>query len=186
MLRLIIVLSCLLNCTINATEYNKNHRISLGYTFANLDNKSHNTEGATSELNDASASHLSLSYHYAINEYFSAGLSLLGGTSTAFLFWDGDSDSRLDYNAYAISTNFYLPFSERSAFYLNLKGYNYDYDTYDKDEIIFNDDGTDFGYSLGWYAKIGDRAELRLGYEKLNLGKHIAINGINFKLGYHF
>jgi len=179
----IIFLSFFISSIALANE--KSHSINFEYSYSDINNGSGEE---TSDLNDLVTSHLAYSYQYSVTEYFSIGLGYLKGDSSKAdgIIIDIFTDSKIDYSSIMLSALANYPISKRNYLYLKVNALQYDYDIVDDNEVVFNEDGNDFGYSLGWMYKFDNGIGLNAGYEVLNLGKHIDIKGINVGISYHF
>jgi hypothetical protein len=49
---------------------------------------------------------------------------------------------------------------------------------------VFSDDGYDFSFTLGWKYEFENGLGFNAGYEMLNLGKYIDIQGFDMGLSY--
>lgn len=187
----IIFLSFFISSIAVANE--KTHAISFEYSYATVDNGS---DEKTADLNDLFTSHIAYSYQYNITEYFSIGLGYLKGDSSKTdgliidLYTDSNidlfTDSKIDYRSILFSASANYPISKRNYLYLKVNALSYDYDIVDDNEVVFNEDGHDFGYSLGWKYKFDNGIGLNTGYEVLNLGEYIEIVGVKIGVSYYF
>jgi long-subunit fatty acid transport protein len=182
MLRIIILSFCISSI---AFANEKPHAIGLEYSYSDINNGS-NEE--TSDLNDSITTHYSYSYQYQMAEDFSIGLGYLKGDSSradGFLI-DIFTDSKIDYSAILLSAKVNYPVSKRNSVYLKVSAIQYDYDVVDDNEVVYNEDDNDFGFSLGWGYEFDNGIGINAGYEILNLGKHIDIKGFNAGISYRF
>jgi hypothetical protein len=179
----IILLSFFISASTQAEE--SPHRVGIEYSYASVDKRS--TE-ETSELNDVFTSHYAYTYQYEVAEYFSMGLGYLKGDSSDAegIIIDLFTDSKIDYSALLISAEVDLPISERSYLYLKVSALQYDYDIIDDNEIVYNNDGNDWGYAFGWIYEFDNGLGIKTGFETLNFGKNITIKGINAGISYRF
>jgi hypothetical protein len=96
------------------------------------------------------------------------------------------TDSKMDYSAIQLSAAVNYPIIAKHYLYLKVNALQYDYDIVDDNEVVYNEDGNDFGFSLGWMFKFDNGIGINAGYEVLNLGKNIDIKGFNIGLHYRF
>lgn len=141
----------------------------------------------TRELNDITSFHYNLSYQYQFNEYFAAGFGYLNGDSESFTtIVDVFTDSELEYSAFMLSARASYPISQRNSLYLQVNALQYDYDIIDDSKTVFSDDGSDFGFGIGWKHQYDMGLGLKVGYDIINLGSDIKINSINAEISYRF
>jgi long-subunit fatty acid transport protein len=161
------------------------HTIALEYSYSSITNGS-DTE--TSDLNDLMTTHYSYAYQYKLAEHFSIGLGYLKGDSsnTDGVLVDIFTDSSIDYSAIMLSAKVNYPVSKRNYLYLSVDALKYDYDILDDNEIKYSEKDNDFGFSLGWGYKFDNGIGISAGYEVVNLGKHIRINGVSSGINYRF
>ncbi len=160
------------------------HVVGIQVDFSAIDTENNDN---TRELNDVTTAHYTLSYQYNINEYFAVGAGYLNGDSKSFTsLVDIFTDSELDYNAFMLSAKAQYPLSKRNSFYVQINALQYDYDIIDDNETIFSDDGSDFGFSAGWKHQYDMGIGLKIGYDVVNLGSNITINGISAEVSYRF
>lgn len=159
------------------------HVIGLQADFGELSTKANKN---TEKLDDISTTHYTLSYQYSLNENFSVGAGYLTGDSSSFIAIFDFNDSELEYSAFMLSAKAQYPISKRNSLYLQLNALQYDYDILDKDKTVFNDDGSDFGYSFGWKYQWDMGLGLKVGYDVINLGSDIKLNGISIETSYRF
>ncbi len=160
------------------------HVVGIQVDFSAIDTENNDN---TRELNDVTTAHYTLSYQYNINEYFAVGAGYLNGDSNSFTsIADIFTDSELDYNAFMLSAKAQYPISKRNSFYVQINALQYNYDIIDDNETIFSDDGSDFGFSAGWKHQYDMGIGLKIGYDVVNLGSNITINGISAEVSYRF
>jgi hypothetical protein len=160
------------------------HVVGIQVDFSAIDTENNDN---TRELNDLTSAHYTLSYQYSINEYFSVGAGYLNGDSSSFTsIVDIFTDSKLDYNALMLSAKAQYPISKRNSLYVQINALQYDYDIIDDNKTVFSDDGSDFGFSAGWKHQYDMGIGLKIGYDVLNLGDNITINGISVEASYRF
>ncbi|MGL1958021.1 MAG: porin family protein [Colwellia sp.] len=161
------------------------HIIELDYSYSDINNDS---SEMTSDLNDLLTSHYSFSYQYKVAEHILIGLSYLKGDSSNSdgIIVDIFTDSKIDYNAILLSATANYPISKRNYLYVEVNALQYDYDVIDDDEVVYNEDGNDFGFSFGWMYQFDNGIGIKAGYEVLNLGEHIDIKGFNTGISYRF
>ena len=176
------VLALSLSSTVLFAQDNP-HVIGLQADFGELSTKANEN---TEKLDDISTTHYTLSYQYSLNENFSVGAGYLTGDSSSFIAIFDFNDSELEYSAFMISAKAQLPISKRNSLYVQLNALQYDYDILDDDKTIFNDDGSDFGYSFGWKYQWDMGLGLKVGYDVINLGSDIKLNGISIETSYRF
>jgi predicted porin len=123
-----------------------------------------------------------------VSEYFSVGLGYLKGDSSNAdgILVDIFTDSKIDYSALLISAAVNYPLSKRNSLYVKVNALKYDYDIIDDDAVVYNQDGNDFSFSVGWMFEFHNGLSIKAGYEKLNLGEHITIKGFNTGISYRF
>jgi len=163
----------------------KTHIVGLDYSYSDINNDS---SEMTSDLNDLLTSHYSFSYEYKVAEHILIGLSYLKGDSSNAdgIVVDIFTDSKIDYNAILLSATVNYPISKRNYLYVEVNALQYDYDVIDDDEVVYNEDGNDFGFSFGWMYQFDNGIGIKAGYEVLNLGAHIDIKGFNTGISYRF
>jgi hypothetical protein len=163
----------------------KTHMVGFDYSYSDINNDS---SEMTSDLNDLLTSHYSFSYDYKVAEHVLIGLSYLKGDSSNAdgIVVDIFTDSKIDYNAILLSVAVNYPISKRNYLYVEVNALQYDYDVIDDDEIAYNEDGNDFGFSFGWMYHFDNGIGIKAGYEVLNLGEHIDIKGFNTGISYRF
>ena len=161
------------------------HSLGLGYSYSSIDNIN---DEDTSELNDLFTSHFSFSYHYNLNTYFSVGVGYLNGDSSNAdgVFLDSFTDSKIDYNSSFLSAIINYPLTKRSSLYLKANAMSYGYDIIDDNKTFYKEEGSDFGYGLGWRYVTDSGIGLDFGYEVLNLGSRIEIEGFSAGVSYNF
>lgn len=160
------------------------HVIGVQVDFSGIDTENNDN---TRELNDITTAHYTLSYQYHINENFAVGAGYLNGDSNSFTsIVDIFTDSKLDYDALMISAKAQYLISKRNSFYIQLNALQYDFDIIDDNKTVYSDDGTDFGYSIGWKHQYDMGIGLKIGYDVLNLGSNIKINGVSVEASYRF
>ncbi|TMP77386.1 hypothetical protein CWB73_20090 [Pseudoalteromonas phenolica] len=161
------------------------HSVGLGYSYSNIDNIN---DESTSELNDLVTSHFSFSYHYNVNKYFSVGVGHLNGDSSKADggFIDVFTDSKIDYNSNFLSAIISYPITKRSSLYFKANALSYEYDIIDDNKSVYKEDDSDFGYGLGWKYVFDNGIGLDFGYEVLNLGSRIDIEGFSAGISYNF
>ena len=179
----IIILSFFISSVALADE--SLHKIGLEYSYSEISNGS---DEKTSELNDLITSHYSTSYEYKVAENFAIGFGYLKGDSSNAdgIIIDIFTDSKVDYNALFLSASVNYPISKRNFLYLKVNALQYDYDLIDDSTVIYDDDGNDFSYSIGWMFEYNNGFGIKAGYEVLNLGEHITIKGFNAGISYRF
>jgi hypothetical protein len=123
-----------------------------------------------------------------VAEHILIGLSYLKGDSSHAdgIVVDIFTDSKIDYNAILLSVTANYPISKRNYLYVVANAFQYDYDVIDDDEVVYNEDGNDFGFSFGWMYQFDNGIGIKAGYEVLNLGEHIDIKGFNTGISYRF
>lgn len=160
------------------------HVIGAQFDFSAIDTENNDN---TRELNDITTAHYTLSYQYHINEYFAFGAGYLNGDSNSFTsIVDIFTDSKLDYSAFTLSVKAQYLFSKRNSFYVQLNALQYDFDIIDDSKSVFSDDGSDFGYSIGWKHQYDMGLGLKVGYDVINLGSDINISGVSVEASYRF
>jgi hypothetical protein len=179
----ILVLSFFISTLTLANE--SPHKVGFEYSYSDIDNAS---AEETSDLNDLFTSHYSYSYEYKIAKHISIGMSYLKGDSSKAdgIILDLLTDSKIDYSAMMISVAVNLPISKRNFLYLKVNALQYDYDIIDDNEVVFNEDGSDLGFSFGWMYEFDNGIGMKAGYEVLNLGNNIDIRGFNTGISYRF
>ena len=141
----------------------------------------------TRELNDVTTAHYTLSYQYNINEYFAVGVGYLDGDSNSFTsIVDIFTNSELEYNVFMISVKAQYPISKRNSLYVQINALKYDYDIIDDNQSVYKNNGSDFGFSAGWKHQYDMGIGLKVGYDVLNLGDNITINGVSIEASYRF
>ena len=143
----ILILSFFISSITLASE--TPHKVGLEYSYSDIDNSA---AEETSDLNDLFTSHYSYSYEYKIAEHISIGLGYLKGDSSKAdgIILDLLTDSKIDYSAFMISAVINFPLSTRNSLYLKVNALQYDYDIIDDNEVMYNEDGSDLGFSFGW------------------------------------
>lgn len=159
------------------------HVIGLQADFGELSTKSNEN---TEKLDDISTTHYTVSYQYSFTKNFSVGAGYLTGDSSSFIAIFDFNDSELEYTAFTISAKAQYPISKRTNVYFQLNALQYDYDIIDNKRTIFNDDGSDFGYSFGWKYQWDMGLGLKVGYDVINLGSDIKLNGVSIETSYRF
>lgn len=160
------------------------HVIGLQVDLSTIDTENNDN---TRELNDVTTAHYTLSYQYDLNEYFAIGAGYLNGNSSSFTsLVDIFTDSELDYSALVISAKAQYAISKRNSLYIQINALQYDYDIIDDNQTIYSDDGSDFGFSAGWKHQYDMGMGLKVGYDVLNLGSNIKINGVSVEVSYRF
>ena len=179
----ILILSFFISSLTLANE--SPHKVGLEYSYSDIDNAS---AEETSDLNDLFTSHYAYSYEYKMAEHISIGVGYLKGDSSKAdgVIFDLLTDSKIDYSAMMISATVNFPISKRNSLYLKVNALQYDYDIIDDNEVVFNQDGSDVGFSFGWMFEFDNGIGMKAGYEVLNLGKHIDIRGVNTGVSYRF
>ncbi|NQZ90245.1 MAG: porin family protein [Colwellia sp.] len=179
----ILILSFFISSITLASE--TPHKVGLEYSYSDIDNSS---AEETSDLNDLFTSHYSYSYEYKIAEHISIGLGYLKGDSSKAdgIILDLLTDSKIDYSAFMISAVINFPLSTRNSLYLKVNALQYDYDIIDDNEVMYNEDGSDLGFSFGWMYEFDNGIGMKAGYEVLNLGNNIDIRGFNTGISYRF
>ncbi len=179
----ILILSFFISSITLASE--NPHKVGLEYSYSDIDNSS---AEETSDLNDLFTSHYSYSYEYKIAEHISIGLGYLKGDSSdaEVIIIDLFTDSKIDYSAFMISAVVNFPLSARNSLYLKVNALQYDYDIIDDNAVMYNEDGSDLGFSFGWMYEFDNGIGMKAGYEVLNLGNNIDIRGFNTGISYRF
>ena len=179
----ILILSFFISSITLASE--PPHKVGLEYSYSDIDNSS---AEETADLNDLFTSHYSYSYEYKIAEHISIGLGYLKGDSSKAdgIILDLLTDSKIDYSAFMISAVINFPLSTRNSLYLKVNALQYDYDIIDDNEVMYNEDGSDLGFSFGWMYEFDNGIGMKAGYEVLNLGNNIDIRGFNTGISYRF
>jgi hypothetical protein len=160
------------------------HSIGVGYSYSNIRN---DESEVTSELNDLITSHYSVSYQYKVSVYFSIGIGYLQGNSSHA---DGllgiFTNSKIDYSAILFSPAVNYPISKRNYLYLKTSVLEFDYDIIDDGKVVYTEGARDFSFSFGWGYEFDNGMGIKAGYEKLNLGDHVVIEGFNTAINYRF
>ena len=161
------------------------HEIGFEYSYSDIKNGS---AEETSDLNDLLTSHYSFLYQYGVAEHISIGFGYLKGDSSNVdgILIDIFTDSKIDYSALLASAAVNYPISKRNFVYLKVNALQYDYDIIDDNTVVYNKDGNDFSFSFGWMYEFDNGLGIKAGYESLNLGKNIKINGFNTGISYRF
>ncbi|KMT65801.1 outer membrane beta-barrel protein [Catenovulum maritimum] len=169
-----------------ANADNRLHQLGLEYTIGSIGD---DASEQLSDLNDVLTMHIAFNYQYELHDYVSIGVGHLSGDSSNgdIFFWEGLlTDSRLEYKASYFFAEGRTVLSKRNRFYARLKALSYDYDVIDDEEVKYQEDGSDIGYSIGWMLHTDSGLTFNVGWEKSNLGKHVSIQGFNLGLGYRF
>ncbi|MEW6991631.1 outer membrane beta-barrel protein [Colwelliaceae bacterium 6441] len=162
------------------------HEIGLEYSYSDINN---DYSEVTANLNDLTTSHYSSSYQYEVAEHISIGIGYLKGDSSnadGLLPIDIFTDSKVNYSTIQFSAAVNYPITKRNQLYLKINVLKYDYEIIDDNKIVYNEEGNDFSYSLGWLYEFDNGIGIKAGYEVLNLGKHMDIKGFNTGISYRF
>jgi hypothetical protein len=143
----------------------------------------------TENLNDLGTSHYQFYYDRFFSDYFSLGVSYSAGDSDNFeiFFVDYFSDSHIEYDFITLNAKFYIPLSERNAFYIGIKSIQYDFDIIDDNQIVSSDDGSDIGFTAGWGYKWSNGIGLDVNfYDRTDIGSDITLETAGVGINYNF
>lgn len=143
------------------------------------------------ELNDLSTFHYKIFYDYTFNRYISLGFSALKGDSgnvDSFIDW---TDSKIEYDSFAINTRLKAPISASNALFLNIGVHQYSYNAFDDyeqlaEEELGSDDGADMTYAIGWQGRFAGGWGIEVSYERLDLGSNLNVQGFSLGASYSF
>ncbi len=100
--------------------------------------------------------------------------------------------TEIEYRAYSLGAKFQIPLSRRHNLYIDINGFQYDYDkemsvfAFDDSILTIDDDGTDFGISAGWRVRHDNGFGVKVGVDYLRMGSDVDIGGIGAGISYSF
>ncbi len=174
----------LFSFSLEATAYDRPHHIGIEGSVSRIDMESDVTR---ERLNDYTTLHGSLNYSYFFSQTIGFGVGWLKGDSEDGVFFDDlFTDSRLDYEALLIGPRFQLPLNDVNNLYLNINILQYDYDVFDDGRSVIQDDGAGYSAALGWQSRLRFGLGFKVGYEFLQLGSDVDIQGVQAGVSYSF
>ena len=182
----LILSTILLAVSQSALSFEFNNSVGLTYNVGIIEVD--NTP-STDELNDISTEHFKAFYEAYLSKHFALGVSYLQGDSSDFdgIIFDSFTNSSLEYDSFALEAKFLLPVRSSNAFYGAFKAHQYNYDIIDDGRVISEEDGTDFGFSIGWMYKwsFGLGLDVQF-FELLEFGSDVRIRSGGFGVSYSF
>lgn len=167
-----------------ASTNDGSHILGIEYSVSNINNE---FDGVTADLNDVSTSHFSPSYQYELVQNISIGVAYLKGDSSNVTgLVDIFTDTKIDYRVILLSANGRYPISLRNYLYIKANVLQYDFDIVDDKQVVYNEEGNDYSLSVGWMYEFDNGVVIKAGYEKINLGENIDIQGFNSGISYRF